>query len=197
MKQTSEPELELQIRKLALASQVCGLTQRSTIPAKVRAIIGLADAQKRGLSASELRKVCKICSTSENAVNKLINHSSDLVDEARRRLISEQGHLILPGGKLYPEDRAVACWRDCQQFLRVITYGVACNCPEITDSIGMESLLGLYKLVDVPVPALLFCLKQLRSLSALLLEGEGFDSEILCLNMATDDLIKALLPLGT
>lgn len=192
-----EPQQEFQIGQLAQAAQVCGLSKRGTIPPEVKAIVGNADADKRHLNMDELSIVCKLCATSEHAIRALIDDASNLVDGARRRLLNEQGNLVLPGGKLYPDYRAEACWRDCHQFHRVITYGVACNCSKITDSDGMESLRMLYKLVDVPVPALLFALKQLRSLSAIVLEKGGFANEIRCLNMANDDLMQALLPLET
>jgi hypothetical protein len=157
--------------------------------------VARANEAKRPLSADELKSVCSCCSTSEHAVRELTAQSSHLVDEARRRLLNQQPHLVLPGGQLYPEQRAEACWRDCQQFLRVITYGVACDCAEITDKDGMKSLRALYKLVDVPVPALLYALTQMQALATVVLEETGRHAgEIRCLNMAFEDLMKAVLP---
>jgi hypothetical protein len=194
---TADPQREFQIGQLAQAAQVCGLSQRTTVPSEARILVARADAAKRPLSPDELKIVCKYCGTSEHAVRELMAQSSQLVDEARRRLLNQHPHLVLPGGQLYPEQRAEACWRDCQQFLRVITYGVACDCAEITDKDGMNPLLALYKLVDVPVPALLYALTQMRALTTHLLEGTGHAREIRCLNMAIDDLMKALLPAQT
>lgn len=191
---TTDPQHELRIHQLAQAAQVCGLGKLSTLPSEARILVARADAAKRPFSPDELKTVCAYCTTSEHAVHELMAQSSHLVDEARRHLLSQQPHLVLPGGQLYPELRAEACWRDCQQFLRVIIYGVACDCAEITDKVGMNALLALYKLVDVPLPALLYALSQLRSLATLVLERTGHAHEIRCLNLAFDDLITALQP---
>ncbi len=194
MELTKEAQERLKINQLAKATQVCGISNRNSLPATARALVAKADASKQPLSGDELKTVCDCCETSEYAVALLIAKSSQVVDAARQQLLKQQPHLILPGGELYPENRAEACWRDCQQFLRVIIYGVACDCAEITDSDGMAALRQLYELMEVPVPAMMYALNQIRSLTAQALETSGHIRELACLNMAFDNLIEALLP---
>ena len=129
---TKEAQGRLKISQLAKATQVCGISNRNSLPTTARALVAKADASKQPLSVDELKAVCDCCKTSEYAVALLIAESSQVVNAARQQLLKHQPNLILPGGELYPENRAEACWRDCQQFLRVIIYGVACNCTEIT-----------------------------------------------------------------
>ena len=191
---TKEAQERLKISQLAKATQVCGISNRNSLPTTARALVAKADASKQPLSVDELKAVCDCCKTSEYAVALLIAESSQVVDAARQQLLEHQPHLILPGGELYPENRAEACWRDCQQFLRVIIYGVACNCTEITDADGMAALRQLYELMEVPIPAMMYALNQMRSLTTRALETSGHIRELACLNLAFDNLIEALLP---
>ena len=142
----------------------------------------------------EIEEICKCCKTSEHAVALLIAESNQVVDKARQQLLAQQPQLILPGGKLHPEPRAEACWRDCQQFLRVIIYGVACDCTEVTDAAGMTALRQLYKEMEVPIPAMMYVLAQMRTLTTQLLKTSGHFREATCLDKAFDNLIKALQP---
>ena len=43
----------------------------------------------------------------------------ELVNQSRSALISDEPDLVKPGGKLHPQERADACWRDGFHFLRV------------------------------------------------------------------------------
>ena len=67
-----------------------------------------------------------------------------------------------PGGALHPEDRAEACWRDCWNFLRVITYAVACNQSCFTNPSGMAALRELYRRMNVPIEGMNIALIQLK-----------------------------------
>ena len=189
---TRENQKDLKISKLAKAARVCGLSNNRNLPTSVRALVAKADTLKQPLSAEELKEVCNYCKTSEWAVGLLIADSDKIIDTARQRLLNQQPQLIKPGGELYPEPRAEACWRDCQQFLRVIIYGVACDCAEITDAPGMKALRQLYKEMGVPIPAMMYALVQMRELARQAIQKSGQDHEIHCLNMAFDNLINAL-----
>ena len=194
MNLTIEAQRQLRITELAKAAQVCGITKRNSLPNEVRGLIANADTSKQPLNIDELKKVCVSCNTSEHAVSLLIAETINVTDAARRKLLDQQPNLILPGGELYPEKRAEACWRDCQQFLRVVIYGVACDCAEITDTAGMAALRLLYKEMKVPVPAMMYALAQMRKLTTLILEASGHLREIDCLNRAFDNLVNALQP---
>ena len=86
-----------------------------------------------------------------------------LVDASRKALLGKQPELVQPGGALYPEDRAEACWRDCYHFLRVSCYGAACAESAICDPDGMAALGELYALLGVPTDALQLALIELRT----------------------------------
>ena len=182
------------ISQLAKAAKVCGISNRNNLPEAARVLIAKADTSKRFLSAEELKTICNCCKTSEDAIGLLIAESNQVIDKARRQLLAQQPQLTLAGGELYPEPRAEACWRDCQQFLRVIIYGVACDCTEITDLAGMSALRQLYKEMEVPIPAMMYVLAQMRTLTTQILETSGHGHEATCLDKAFDNLCNALLP---
>lgn len=182
------------ISQLAKAAKVCGISNRNSLPEAARVLIAKADTSKRFLSAEELKTICNCCKTSEDAIGLLIAESNQVIDKARRQLLAQQPELTLAGGELYPEPRAEACWRDCQQFLRVIIYGVACDCTEITDLAGMSALRQLYKEMEVPIPAMMHVLARMRTLTTQLLETSKHGHEATCLNKAFDNLCNALLP---
>ena len=80
--------------------------------------------------------------------------------------MEEQPYLVKPTGALYPSERAEACWSDCWQFLRVISYAYACNKSKFTNRKGMTALRELYKKLDVPLSGLSTALKYLEILTA-------------------------------
>ena len=170
-----------QIKRLALRARVCGLGQESGLPEALRQAIDDADQAKRLLSEDELRRCCRWSGVEADPLIRLQQEVPGLVDLARSALLSEQPDLIRPGGKLYPETRARACWTDCFHFLRVSLYGAALGRTQITDSEGMRALAELYALLDVPVPALLSALKHLsrHSVAAYTRLGGGDQSEAL------------------
>ena len=194
MNLTREAQQKIVISQLAKAAKVCGISNRNNLPEAARVLIAKADTSKRLPSAEELKTICNCCKTSEDAIELLIAESNQVIDKARRQLLAQQPQLTLAGGELYPEPRAEACWRDCQQFLRVIIYGVACDCTEITDLAGMSALRQLYKEMEVPIPAMMYVLAQMRTLTTQLLETSKHGHEATCLNKAFDNLCNALLP---
>ena len=194
MNLTREAQQKIVISQLAKAAKVCGISNRNNLPEAARVLIANADTSKRLPSAEELKTICNCCNTSEDAIELLIAESNQVIDKARRQLLAQQPQLTLAGGELYPEPRAEACWRDCQQFLRVIIYGVACDCTEITDMAGMSALRQLYKEMEVPIPAMMYVLARMRTLTTQLLETSKHGHEATCLNKAFDNLCNALLP---
>lgn len=191
---TTKTEYRAKINLLVRQANVCGLGSRETIPVEVRTIIRTADSARRPLSLNEIEYICAICKGSEKAVIELIEKSPKMIAEASASLLHKQPGLIAQGGELFPEHRAAACWRDCEQFMRVVTYGVACNCMEITDKAGMKALSELYSLLGVPIKALLYVLTELKILSVNILEISGCENESNCAEGAFIDLICALKP---
>ena len=151
-----------QIKELAQESKVCGLSGDRSIPGQIRDLIDEADQHKRLLSDEEIQLCCGWSGVEAAPLIALQGQVSHLVDQSRADLLSEQPELVQPGGKLFPQLRAEACWRDCFHFLRVSIYGSALRRTDVTDSDGMRCLAELYALLDVPVPALLLALDRLR-----------------------------------
>jgi hypothetical protein len=177
-----------QIRELALQSKVCGLSQDLSLPENLRDLIDNADQNKRLLNDNEISLCCNWSGLATAPLIALQSQVSELVDQARADLLKEQPELVQPGGKLFPADRAEACWRDCFHFLRVSIYGAALRRTEITDPNGMHSLAELYALLDVPVPALLLALERLRQHSVAAYSLLGAESNAKTLNDALTHL---------
>ena len=177
-----------QIRELALQSKVCGLSQDLSLPENLRDLIDNADQNKRLLNDNEIRLCCNWSGLATAPLIALQSQVSELVDQARADLLKEQPELVQPGGKLFPADRAEACWRDCFHFLRVSIYGAALRRTEITDPNGMHSLAELYALLEVPVPALLLALDRLRQHSVAAYSLLGAESNAKTLNDALTHL---------
>ena len=151
-----------QIRALAQRAKVCGLDEDPTIPIELRQVIATANRDQRLLTAEELQHCCQWSGVDCAPLVSLQDLVPELVNQSRSALISDEPDLVKPGGKLHPQERADACWRDCFHFLRVSLYGIALKRTEITDREGMVALAELYSLLDVPVPALLRALAHLR-----------------------------------
>ena len=177
-----------QIRELALQSKVCGLSQDLSLPENLRDLIDNADQNKRLLNDNEISLCCNWSGLATAPLIALQSKVPELVDQARADLLKEQPELVQPGGKLFPADRAEACWRDCFHFLRVSIYGAPLRRTAITDPNGMHSLAELYALLDVPVPALLLALERLREHSVAAYSLLGAESNAKELNEALTHL---------
>ena len=151
-----------QIRALAQRAKVCGLDEDPTIPINLRQVIATANRDQRLLTAEELQHCCQWSGVDCAPLVSLQDLVPELVNQSRWEMLSDEPDLVKPGGKLHPQERADACWRDCFHFLRVSLYGIALKRTEITDREGMVALAELYSLLDVPVPALLRALAHLR-----------------------------------
>ena len=162
MSQESDQEL---IRKLVREAKVLGLPSRSDLPQTVRSILSAADTERRLLDADEIRALCNISGVEPKSLLSLQGQASSLVNLAREKLLLDQPELIQPGGALYPEARAEACWRDCYHFLRISFYAVAAGETDLTDPEGLKGLKRLYDVLGVPLRGLLFALKALRTLA--------------------------------
>ncbi|MEL6935862.1 MAG: phycobilisome protein [Cyanobacteria bacterium J06607_17] len=95
----------------------------------------------------------------------LRDHASAIVDTARAQVLEEFPGITEPGGGLYPAIRAEACWRDFWHFLRCITYGIAAQRTDYTSTTGLSYLEQLYQELQVPLGAMVFGLKSLKTVS--------------------------------
>ena len=149
-------------KTLVQTAQVQGLSLNQDLPQATRSIVERADQAQRQLSSDELTTICQVSGIDGSLADNLIQRSDQLVNQARSHLIATQPHLVQPGGALHPEDRAEACWRDCWNFLRVITYAVACNQSCFTNPSGMAALRELYRRMNVPIEGMNIALGQLK-----------------------------------
>ena len=149
-------------KTLVQTAQVQGLSINQELPQATRSILERADQAQRQLSSDELTTICQVSGIDGSLADNLIQRSDQLVNQARAHLIATQPHLVQPGGALHPEDRAEACWRDCWNFLRVITYAVACNQSCFTNPSGMAALRELYRRMNVPIEGMNIALGQLK-----------------------------------
>ena len=149
-------------KTLVQTAQVQGLSLNQDLPQATRSILERADQAQRQLSSDELTTICQVSGIDVSLADNLIQRSDQLVNQARAHLIATQPHLVQPGGALHPEDRAEACWRDCWNFLRVITYAVACNQSCFTNPSGMAALRELYIRMNVPIEGMNIALGQLK-----------------------------------
>lgn len=76
------------------------------------------------------------------------------IDAARAQILERFPGITAPGGALYPEMRAKACWRDLSEFCRVVGYGVACG-GEVFSESGVECMKEVYKVLKVPIEPLI------------------------------------------
>ena len=150
------------LKTLVQTAQVQGLSLNQDLPQATRSIVERADQAQRQLSSDELTTICQVSGIDVSLADNLIQRSDQLVNQARAHLIATQPHLVQPGGALHPEDRAEACWRDCWNFLRVITYAVACNQSCFTNPSGMAALRELYRRMNVPIEGMNIALGQLK-----------------------------------
>lgn len=86
-----------------------------------------------------------------------------IVTDARRQVLANYPGITEPGGALYPEFRAQACWRDFWQFLRCITYGIATDSAEFTSAAGLAAMNELYREMAVPLPPMVAGLEALKA----------------------------------
>ena len=162
------------LKTLVQTAQVQGLSLNQDLPQATRSILERADQAQRQLSSDELTTICQVSGIDVSLADNLIQRSDQLVNQARAHLIATQPHLVQPGGALHPEDRAEACWRDCWNFLRVITYAVACNQSCFTNPSGMAALRELYRRMNVPIEGMNIALGQLKEKA---LEGVSRSNE--------------------
>ena len=98
-------------------------------------------------------------------VQVLRDQATDIVAEARERVLRADPTLTQPGGGLFPPSRAEACWRDFWHFLRCISYGMAGGRSDYTCDRGLQAMQQLYQALQVPLPAMLLGLAGLQSAS--------------------------------
>ena len=95
----------------------------------------------------------------------LRDNVNEIVSNARAVVLDANPGITEPGGGLYPQMRAEACWRDFWHFLRCISYGVSGRRLDYISDRGLQYMEQLYQELQVPLPAMLLGLEQLKVFS--------------------------------
>ena len=130
----------------------------------VQAVLYQADREGRFLEPDDLRPLAPF--RRDPALVKTLeilrDQAEDIVNAARSDLLTQFPGLTKPGGGLYPEGRAIACWRDLWHFLRCITYGIAIGHSRYTNAHSLGRLRQLYAKLEVPLEPMVFALVHLK-----------------------------------
>jgi allophycocyanin-B len=140
-------------------------TWSNDYPAEVIAIFQKADDEGRYLTDEDLEQIKTLSPSLSSSLEKarlLREKATDIVGEARKKLLEQFPNIDRPGGDLYPPERAEACWRDFWHFLRCITYGIAGKTTQFTSQEGLNNMQLLYEELRVPLEAMVFGLENLK-----------------------------------
>lgn len=124
-----------------------------------------ADDERRYLTDEDFESIAALAPKMVSripAARLLRDQASDIVDEARAKLLVHFPGILEPGGRLYPQERADACWRDFWHFLRSITYGIAGGRRDFTSQVGLHHMEALYGELSVPIDAMAWGLKEVK-----------------------------------
>ena len=155
--------MENRLRLMVYKARILGLPYDQTLPEDLRAIYQKADHQSRLLSAKELEQICIFSGIDAGPILLLQEQTPLIVSKVKESLLAEEPELIQPGGALYPEIRAQACWRDCWHFLRIALYALAADRTAFTHLPGVNGLSELYRELKVPIASMARALGHLRS----------------------------------
>jgi len=150
-----------------------------------------ADDARRYLTDEDLEAIVQLVPKVSGGIEvaRLFrDQASEMVDEARSALLLKFPGITEPGGRLYPAERAEACWRDFWHFLRSITYGIAGGQREYTSQLGLHHMDALYREMLVPADAMVAGLENLKVAGLKRLE----ESERAAIGPYFDHLIRHL-----
>jgi hypothetical protein len=160
---------------IAKARIVSFASWQQSHPAAAIALFQAADDEGRYLTDDDLQQIqAHAPNTSEwvPIARLLRDRVSEIVDEARTRVLTIYPNITQPGGGLYPPERAEACWRDFWHFLRCITYGIAGHRNDYTSPAGLQFMQLLYQELQVPLDAMIVGLEEIKAASLKCVEPE-------------------------
>ena len=191
-------ELSEQVKDLIEKARIVDFSSwRPAHPPESIACFQKADDDRRYLTDDDFECITHLAPkmTSHVPIARLLrDQAAEIVDEARVQLLPQFPGILEPGGRLYPQMRADACWRDFWHFLRCVTYGIAGGRRDYTSQLGMHYMEALYGELQVPIAAMSQGLKELKTASLNRLSesdraaiGPYFDHLILYLDHFDDD----------
>jgi hypothetical protein len=141
-------------------------TWQDTHSAQALQVFQIADDERQYLTDEDLTQIEFLALGTtflSAAVQQLRDRATEIVDEARAEVLATFPDITQPGGGLYPELRAEACWRDFWHFLRCITYGIAGQHTDYTSAEGLGYMQELYQELQVPLDAMVVGLKGIKT----------------------------------
>jgi len=165
----SKPQLSEKVFALIKKSRIVSFSSwQDTYPDTAIAKFQKADDQGRYLNDVDLHdlQILIPAITEDLSTVKLLTvDASQIVDEARQRVLAAFPNITQVGGGLYPAERANACWRDFWHFLRCITYGIAGQRLDYLSSEGLQYMQELYQELQVPLDAMILGLTSIKAAS--------------------------------
>jgi Phycobilisome protein len=187
------------IRDLILKARIMDFSRwHPGHPSASIALFQLADDERRYLTDPELALIVELAPKLTGlvpVVRVLRDQATEIVDEARSKVLEKYPGIVDPNGALFPAERAEACWRDFWHFLRSVTYGLAGGQREFTSQMGLHYMEALYQQMMVPLDAMVTGLVNLKGASLERVEDQGtraivgayFDTLILHLDHFHED----------
>jgi Phycobilisome protein len=159
------PEILELIKKARIVSFA---TWQDSHPPELVEILQSADDRRLYLTDPELQQIARLMpelAADLPVVARLRDEVVEIVNEARSEVLAAFPEILLPGGGLYPAERADACWRDFWHFLRCITYGIAGQRLAYLSVEGLHYLNLLYRELQVPLAAMVVGLEGIKQAS--------------------------------
>jgi hypothetical protein len=172
----SMPPLSEKVQALIKKARIVSfVTWQETHSAEALQIFQSADDERQYLTNEDLSQIERLAPRTallSAIVQHLRDHVTEIVDEARAGVLATFPDITEPGGGLYPELRAEACWRDFWHFLRCITYGIAGQNTDYTSAEGLGYMQQLYQELQVPLDAMVVGLEGIKIASLKRVEPE-------------------------
>jgi Phycobilisome protein len=161
------PPLSEKVQTLIQKARIVSFaTWQDTHPVEALQVFQTADDERQYLTNEDLDQLELLAPGTtllSSVVQQLRDRASEIVDEARAEVLATFPDITQPGGGLYPELRAEACWRDFWHFLRCITYGIAGQHTDYTSAAGLGYMQALYQELQVPLDAMVVGLKGIKT----------------------------------
>jgi hypothetical protein len=172
----SMPPLSEKVQALIKKARIVSfVTWQETHSAEALQIFQSADDERQYLTNEDLSQIERLAPRTallSAIVQHLRDHVTEIVDEARAGVLATFPDITEPGGGLYPELRAEACWRDFWHFLRCISYGIAGQHTDYTSAEGLGYMQQLYQELQVPLDAMVVGLEGIKIASLKRVEPE-------------------------
>jgi Phycobilisome protein len=159
-------ELSNKVKELIIKARIVSFeTWAATHSLETIALFQSADDRREYLTDAELDQIQtqSLANADLIAIARLFRESAtEIVDDARAQVLKAFPTITQPGGGLYPEVRAEACWRDFWHFLRCVAYGIAGGSVDYISDVGIHNMDLLYQELQVPLAAMVLGLQELK-----------------------------------